>query len=289
MDLTLAIVLISLLAGLSLFLAIRLSSLNAKSKTFTSDLTAANERIEQLSDDLKQSNAENERQSEALDQATQRNAELSANLKQVAESNANALWLCYLSQVALQMCITVIYDEQQRFDRLKEAYDEFTNRVSEATNERRIRRGITAVLGLIPGANLLAVLGDVLDVFGDAIDAVDVVEDAADVQEIGDLEPTDDNLMGLSVSPGTARHLLGVSAEPHLLRDLETLDQDSLRNYVARAIEHLSELMNSLTDAQRQQRITRIAVNFGKFGIEYYRQTGPASQREEPSDSESKG
>lgn len=229
MDLTLAIVLIGLLVGLSLFLAIRLSSLNRKNKTVTSNLTAANAR------------------------------------------NENALWLCYLLQGVLQVCITVLHEEQRRFDRLQKTYDDFAARVSEATDQQRVRRSVTAVLGLIPGANLIGVLGDVLDVFGEAIDVADVVEAASDTPGLKGLEAEDDDLTLLFVSVEAARSLLGISGEQQVLKDIETLDPDTLKNFMDEAIKRVAESMRPLTVPERKKVITRIAAKFGEFGLEYER------------------
>ena len=234
MDLTLAIILIGSLGGLSLFLAIKLFTLNSKNK--------------------------------------------------------NALWSCYLLQVVLQIYITVLHEEQQRFDRLQRAYDDFANRVAEATERRRVRIGLTALLNLIPGANLIGILGDVLDVFGETIDAADVVGDAADSPELKDLEVVHDELKPLYVSPEKARDLLRVLGGGNVLKDPQALAPDTFEDFIGEVIKGVDELKRSVTVPQRKKIIIRIAAKFGEFGIEFKhsKETVGAPQAGNPSDSREK-
>ena len=250
MDLTLAIILIGLLGGLSLFLAIRLYSLDAKNKTIISDLTAANEREE------------------------------------------NGLLLCYMLQTVLEMYIILLREEQQRFAHLQKAYDDFADRVAEATQQRRVRRGLTAILSLIPGANLIGVLGDVLDVFGETIEVEDVVGDVADLPNLKDLEIEDDPTQ-LFVSSVVAKKLLDVSGEQHVLKDPKALDQSTLKNLVDDTIKRVAEWIGPITVPQRK----KIAANFtarleGLLNIsisyEHSEETGTLPQTRNPSGSEQK-
>ena len=340
--------------GLSLFLAVKLSSLNSKSKSVTSDLTAAEERVEQLANDLAQANTENERQSGELEQAQQLNESLSGelaesraenqrisnelmksraenerlsgeltearaenrrlsneleearaqnealveenenlveNLNRVIESNENALWLFYLSRIVFQVCITVLNEELQRFKHLQENYDDFADRVAAATRQRRVRRGVTALLGFIPGGNLLGLLGDFLDVVGDAVDVVDVVGDASDIPGLGDLEVDSEDPTLLNISAGSARNLLGISAEQHPLEDLDEVDSDLLNTLIKNAIKRFLERIKPPTPAERRERITHIIVNFEEFGIKYYRSedVGGRPRTGSSSDSRKKG
>ena len=163
-------------------------------------------------------------------------------------------------------------EERQRFDRLQNAYEDFANRVAEAAERRMARSGLKAVLSLIPGANLIGILGDLVDVFDDTIDVADAVGDAVDSPELKDLEIGVDDLTLLYVSPEKARNLLGVLGGWKVIADPKAFTPDAFEDFISEVIKRAHELTRDLTADQRKKIITRIAVKFGPgFGVEYER------------------
>lgn len=285
MDLTLAIILIGSLGGLSLFLAIRLSSLNSRSKIIASNLTAANDQIEQLSNEVTELRAENQRLSAE-------NEDLVENVNRLIKNNENALWLLYLLQGALQMCIVVLHDERQQLNGLIEAYKNFVDESKRKRDQRLIRKGAFLVLNFIPGVSILSDLGDILSDLGDLGDIGDVTEIVTETNdsELKDLEVDSDDPMMLRISPGTARNFLEISTEQQGLGDIGELDPDLLNTLIKNAIKCLVEMTKSLAPTERRQRITHVAAKFGEFGVEYERseETVGAPQAGDSSDSRKK-
>ncbi|MDE0684275.1 MAG: hypothetical protein OXI63_15265 [Candidatus Poribacteria bacterium] len=328
MDLTLAIILISLFGGLSVFLFLRWSLLNSENAHLTRRLGTSNQENEQLSNDLKQSNEErehlsevleqerqlnerlsneleqerqlserlsneleqerqlserlsneleqerqlNERLSNELEQERQLNERLSENLKEVVESNKNALWLICLSELSLHLCLAVIYDEQRRFNHLLEVYKELVAKVERATNRRRLRMGLKALLAFVPLGSLLDLLGDGLEMMAEAIDDIGEVAEEVDnsVELEGSMEIEDD-VIKLPASLSRAKDLLGLLSEQSEEPDVKELDLTRLRNSVNPLIQRIKEFIESLTGDQRQEVIARIIANFEEFGIKDYR------------------
>lgn len=277
MELTFAIIFIVLLSGLSVFLGIRLSSL---SNRISNELQEFRTESERVSNELQEARAENERVSNELQEARNESAELREenenlvkNLNSVIESNENALWLLYLLQVALQMSITALHDEQQQLSRLQKGYRNFVDEVKSKRDQRLMRKGLFIVLNLIPGVSVLSDLGDILSDIGDIGDISDIAEGTTEVNdpELEDLAIDSEDPMALTASAASARSILGISTEQQALKEPEGQYSDFVNTIIKNAIGRLEEVTKSLTPAERRKIITRITVEFGGFGIEYYR------------------
>ena len=238
----------------------------------SNELEQERELNERLSNELEQERELNERLSNELEQEQQLNERLSENLKEVVESNKNALRLICLSELSLHLCLAVIYDEQRRFNHLLEVYRELVARVERATNRRRLRMGMKALLAFVPLGSLLDLLGDGLEMVAEAIDDIgEVAEEADNSVELADSMEIEGDVIKLPASLSRAKNLLGLLSEQSEEPDVKELDLTRLRNSVNPLVQRIEEFIESLTEDQRQEVIARIIANFEEFGIKDYR------------------
>ncbi|MYH82458.1 hypothetical protein F4141_17360 [Candidatus Poribacteria bacterium] len=284
MDLTLALIIVGLLSGLSLFLGIRLLTLSDRIsnelRESRNELREARAESDRISNELRESRVKNERASNELAEANAENERISNELREAREknqnlfeSNENALWLLYLLQLALQMYSTVFHDEQQQLNRLRRGYQNFVDEVKSKRDRRLMRKGVFIVLNLIPGVSVLSDLGDILSDIGDIGDLSEIAEVATETNnsELEDLKVDSDDPMTLNISSASARIFLGISIEKQTFKDSDTRYPEAQGIDFVNTIKRLEEETESYTPAERKEIITRIAVNFGEFGIEYYR------------------
>ena len=283
MDLILAITLIVGLGGLSLALLIRMLTLNSKNEELTRNFTSSKKVNEQLSkdlaqaeevetnlkNDLMQADEEKERLSNELQQAYQVSERLSENLKEVTESNKNAIWLICLAELSLHLCLVALYNQQRKFNHLTGIYNDLVDRVERATNRRRIRMGFKALLAFVPLGSLLDLLGDGLEMMAEAID--NVAESAEEMSvELEGLEGTEDDMVRLPASLSRATGLLGLLSERSEISNVKKLDPGGLNDSVNPVIQRVKEFIESLTEDQRREMITRIVAGLAEFNIKDY-------------------
>ena len=234
---------------------------------------------------------------------------LKTQLEEVVKSNDNALRLVHLFELSLQTTFGVLhnkhksttdlvdeYEKSRReykelykeFDGTVRNYQEFREEVSRKVKHRLVRGGVGTALSLIPGAGLLQVAGDLIEL---ANFAADTAEDASDLIDVlktfGNKLVDDPTQVLLDVASFTINILIlreyllnsangdqtleSIQADESTINEIfekylsmETLDADDPNAFVKDMIRYMREVVARVPEGERRK-TTDVAKNYSEF------------------------
>ena len=250
-------------------------------------------------------------ESEVAKKATRIN-NLTDRLKAVSASNEKALQLLYLFELSLQLTAFALYSEVSRATHLggehKKLYTEYEKLYTEykksvdkykklckeikrKTKGRLARSSVGVVLGLIPGAGLLQVAGDIVDlvdfikdvaegtvdvydvisVVGSSVGFADFLVDFIELKSIESLQPEiSSDQEREKVRQKYQSTFKEVFAE-NLAQDNKEPDASDFYKFLKAIIQRMKEFVDSMPENERRNALNRLVGNFREFGITLYR------------------
>ena len=250
-------------------------------------------------------------ESEVAKKATRIN-NLTDRLKAVSASNEKALQVLYLFELSLQLTAFALYSEVSRAKHLggenkklyaeyKKLYAEYGKNVDKykklckeikrKTKGRLARSGVGAVLSLFPGAGLLQVVGDIVDLvdfikdvaegttdFYDVISAagssvgfVDFLVDFIELKSIESLQPEISSDQEREKVRQKYQSIFKKVFEQNLVKGNEEPNASDFYKFLKAIIQRMKEFVDSMPENERQNALNRLVGNFGEFGITLYR------------------
>ena len=278
---------------------------NSKQKRELDSLKKENAKLSADLDETKRGKANLENQLEKADiqiytlesESTEKTTQidiLTNQLKTVSESNANALKVLHLFELSLQLNAFVLYSEVSRatylgekYKELYEEYEEFLEEVEKRAKRRLVRTGIGTALSLIPGAGILQLAGDLVELADFASTVVEGTTDFEDV--LGAVSSSLDviNSLGEFINLSETEVLLSeISSdqdrkkviqeyqsifqkvfEQNQGQDIKEPDASDFDNFLKAVIQQMKEFVDSMPESERRNALNRIVGNFGQFGI----------------------
>lgn len=239
---------------------------------------------------------------------------LKTQLEEVVKSNDNALRLVHLFELSLRITVVVLHNKHksttdlvaeyeksrreykelyEEFDGTVKSYQEFREEVGRKVKHRLVRGGVGTALSLIPGAGLLQVAGDLIDLANFAADTAEDASDAMDVLETFGNKLLDDPTQVLLDATSFTINLLilreyllnrvngdqtlePIQADESTINEIfekylsmETLDAADLDAFVKDMIQYMKEAVASVPEGERRK-TTDVAKDFSEFGIAAY-------------------
>ena len=299
MDLLTSLVFIVLIC---IGLVVWLSILYSRNGSLSSSLAEAEQQNTSLIQDLAEAEQQNANLTQNLE-VVRENNENALRLIHLFEVSLQITAVAYHSERVRAEGLVKHYKElaeqyeklHKKFNEAVSVYNEFREEAERRAKQRLAVTGIGAALSLIPGAGLIQAvsslvegLDSVVDTVGGLVDLSGAAETLAlsgeAIQNLEDLtslaasiwlllpeiSSDQDSPKDPSASARRYQTILNETFEDNLGPTVETLDMSAFNAVVKDIIQHMSAIVESQTESERQDAIAQIVDKFNQYGITSY-------------------